>query len=116
LLDSTCDSIRVEGKAAGVPKNIRGGLRAIEAAGSYSSHHQHAVQSALPSANRSTGSEAHGAENLQQAIAKLREHSYSAVVVDQFLLESEPAESDQALEHLGTAIPVYVAVYPANSR
>jgi hypothetical protein len=47
-----------------------------------------------------------GAENLQQAIAKLREHSYWAAVVDQFLLENEPAESDQVLEHLGMAIPV----------
>ncbi|MGA9391281.1 MAG: hypothetical protein WBV69_12615 [Candidatus Sulfotelmatobacter sp.] len=56
----------------------------------------------------STGDEAHWAENLQQAIAKLREHSYSAVVVDQFLLENEPAESDQVLEHLGTAILVYL--------
>jgi hypothetical protein len=58
------------------------------------------------SVNQSTGSEAHWAENLQQAIAKLREHSYSAAVVDQFLLENEPADSDQVLEHLGTAIPV----------
>ena len=56
----------------------------------------------------STGDEAHWAENLQQAFARLREHAYSAVVVDQFLLENEPAESDQVLEHLGTAIPVYL--------
>jgi hypothetical protein len=30
------------------------------------------------------------------------------VVVDQFLVESEPEESDQIIEHMGTAFPVYV--------
>jgi hypothetical protein len=29
-------------------------------------------------------------------------------VIDQFLLENEPAESDQVIEHLGTAFPVYL--------
>ena len=57
----------------------------------------------IPPAN-----ETHWAENLQQAIARLREQTYSAVVIDQFLLENEPAESDQVLEHLDTAFPVYV--------
>lgn len=56
----------------------------------------------------STGLETHWAENLQQAVGHLREQAYSAVVVDQFLLENEPAESDQVLEHLGTAFPVYL--------
>jgi hypothetical protein len=56
----------------------------------------------------STGKETHWAENLQQAVARLREQSYSAVVIDQFLLENEPAESDQVLEHMGTAFPVYL--------
>ena len=56
----------------------------------------------------STGEETHWAENLQQAVARLREQAYSAVVIDQFLLENEPAESDQVLEHLGTAFPVYL--------
>ena len=56
----------------------------------------------------STGRETIWAGNLGQAIARLREQSYSAVVIDQFLLENEPAESDQVLEHLGTALPVYL--------
>src|SRR5438132_3611554 len=55
-----------------------------------------------------TGNETHWAENLPQAVARLREQSYSAVVLDQFLLENEPSESDQVLEHLGTAFPVYL--------
>jgi hypothetical protein len=55
-----------------------------------------------------TGEETHWAENLSQAVARLREQPYTAVVLDQFLLENEPAESDQVLEHLGTAFPVYL--------
>jgi hypothetical protein len=55
-----------------------------------------------------TGEETHWAENLSQAVGRLREQSYSAVVLDEFLLENEPSESDQVLEHQGTAFPVYV--------
>lgn len=55
-----------------------------------------------------TGYETHWAENLQQAVARLREQAYSAVILDQFLLENEPNESDQVIEHSGTAFPVYV--------
>jgi DNA-binding NtrC family response regulator len=55
-----------------------------------------------------TGIETHWAENLQQAVGRLREQAYSAVVIDQFVLENEPAESDQVLQHLDTAFPVYV--------
>jgi hypothetical protein len=50
--------------------------------------------------------ETHWAENLQKAVARLPEQAYSAVVIDQFLRENEPAESDQLLEHLGTAFPL----------
>ena len=56
----------------------------------------------------STQSETHWAENLQQAVGLLREQNYSTVVIDQFLLENEPAESDQVMAHLGTAFPVYL--------
>ena len=45
---------------------------------------------------------------LQDAVSHLREREYSAVVVDQFLLETEPDESEQMLQHLGGAFPVYV--------
>ena len=54
-----------------------------------------------------TGEETHWAAGLLQAAARLREQAYSTVVLDQFLLENEPAESDQVLEHLGTAFPRY---------
>ena len=48
------------------------------------------------------------AQTLQEAATRLREHSYSAAIIDQFLLETEPDESDQMIEHLGTAFPVYI--------
>lgn len=47
-------------------------------------------------------------QTLQQGVSCLRERFYSVVVIDQFLVESEPAESDQLLEHLDTAFPVHL--------
>lgn len=55
-----------------------------------------------------TGEETHWAQNAHAASTRLRQQSYSAAVIDQFLLETEPEESDQMLEHLGTAFPVYI--------
>ena len=55
-----------------------------------------------------TGIEATWAGNLQQALTRLREQTYSAAVIDQFILETEPDKSDQMFEHLGTALPVYI--------
>ena len=55
-----------------------------------------------------TSQDVYWAHDLQEASTRLREQSYSAAVVDQFLLETEPEESDQMIEHLGTAFPVYV--------
>ena len=48
------------------------------------------------------------AANLQQAGAQLRSQEFSAAVVDQFLVEAAPEESDTILQHLGAATPVYV--------
>ena len=45
---------------------------------------------------------------MQEAATGLRERPYSAAIIDQFLLESEPDESDQMIEHLGTVYPVYI--------
>jgi|SRR5437879_2686345 len=55
-----------------------------------------------------TGNETHWAQKLEDAASRLREQTYTAAVIDQFLLETEPEESDQTLEHLGTAFPVYI--------
>jgi len=42
------------------------------------------------------------------ANSHFRKTKVSAAVIDQFLLETEPDESDQMIEHLGTAFPVYL--------
>ena len=55
-----------------------------------------------------TGQQTLWAKSLQEAATCLREQTFSAVVIDQFLLETEPEESDLMIEHLGTAFPVYV--------
>lgn len=65
-------------------------------------------QECAASLKDATGEETHWAENLARGVARLREQAYSAVVLDQFLLENEPGESEQVLEHLGTAFPVYL--------
>lgn len=55
-----------------------------------------------------TGRDTHWAQSLQEAAGRLREETYSAAVIDQFLLETEPEESERMLQHLGTAFPVYI--------
>jgi len=45
------------------------------------------------------------AQNLQEAATRLREQSYTAAVIDQFLVETEPEESEQMIEPLGAAFP-----------
>lgn len=47
------------------------------------------------------------APSLRQAAAHLRAEEYSVVVLDQFLVEAEPEESDLVLQHVGSAVPVY---------
>ena len=65
-------------------------------------------QQCADSLQAATGEETRWAQNLQEAATRLREGSYSAAVIDQFVLETEPQESEQMLEHLGTALPVYL--------
>jgi len=55
-----------------------------------------------------TSQETQWVRTVQEAATRLREQPYSAVVIDQFLLETEPDESDSMIEHLGTAFPVYI--------
>jgi hypothetical protein len=55
-----------------------------------------------------TGEEITIAESLARATALLRAECYLAVVLDQYLLETEPDEAGTTIEHLGTAIPVQV--------
>jgi len=66
------------------------------------------IRECAQSLQSGTGRAVEVAATLQEAGCKLREREYAAVVIDQFLVEAEPDESDQILQHLGSAIPVYV--------
>ncbi len=47
------------------------------------------------------------APTLRQAATQLRSDEYSVVVLDQFLVEAEPEESELVLQHIGPAVPMY---------
>jgi hypothetical protein len=55
-----------------------------------------------------TGEEVAVAESLARAATLLRAEGYLAVVLDQYLVETEPHEAENTHEHLGTAILVQV--------
>jgi len=48
------------------------------------------------------------ASTLQQAAAQLRSGEYTAVVIDQFLVEAEPDQSELVMQHLGTAVALHI--------
>ncbi|MGB0117720.1 MAG: hypothetical protein WCF61_17170 [Terriglobales bacterium] len=58
--------------------------------------------------HNATGDEVVIAESMARATALVRAEEYLAVVLDQYLVETEPDESLTTIEHLGTAIPVQV--------
>jgi hypothetical protein len=66
------------------------------------------VQECADALQQATGETAHVATRLQEAITHLRAQEYSAVVVDQSLLDAEPDAGEMALQHMGTAMPVCV--------
>jgi hypothetical protein len=48
------------------------------------------------------------AESMRAASKLLRSGEYSALVVDQYLVDCDPAGAEVVLQHAGTAVPVYV--------
>lgn len=48
------------------------------------------------------------AATLSDAVRQLQEQEFSAVVMDQLLLDSEPDEAEVVFKHLGQAVPVYL--------
>jgi signal transduction histidine kinase len=65
-------------------------------------------QQCADSLQAATGEQTCWAKDLQAAIVLLREQTYSAAVIDQFLLETEPEEGENVIEHLETAFPVHI--------
>jgi signal transduction histidine kinase len=46
--------------------------------------------------------------DLPEAVVRLATQEFSAVVLDQLLLDAEPEEAEAVLKNLGSAVPVYV--------
>ena len=57
---------------------------------------------------RATNEEVEIASTLRQATVQVRAQEYEAVVIDQFLVDAEPDESDLLVQHVEGGIPVYV--------
>jgi hypothetical protein len=57
---------------------------------------------------QATGHPTQVANTLHSAIGSLRTQEYAAVVIDQFLLETELDECELMLTHLASAVPVYM--------
>ncbi len=47
------------------------------------------------------------AASLHDAVSQLQAHEFSAVVLDQLLLDAEPDDVETIFKHIGTAVPVY---------
>jgi hypothetical protein len=48
------------------------------------------------------------APSLADAVRQLQSQEFSAVILDQLLLDSEPDEAEVVFKHLGQAVPVYL--------
>lgn len=57
---------------------------------------------------RATNEQVEIASTLRQATVQVRAQEYEAVVIDQFLVDAEPDESDLLVQHVEGGIPVYV--------
>jgi hypothetical protein len=66
------------------------------------------AQACAEAVKRATSQEVVLASSLRQATAQLRMQEYEAVVIDQFLIDAEPDESELMLQHIDGGIPVYV--------
>src|SRR5215469_11241623 len=57
---------------------------------------------------QATGEQVEVAATLRHAATALHNGTYRCVVLDQYLLEAEPAETETLMQHLGLAMPVQV--------
>lgn len=65
-----------------------------------------AAQACADTLRQATSEEIVMAASLREASSLLRTESYLAVVLDQYLLETEPDETETVMRRLGTAIPL----------
>ena len=67
-----------------------------------------AAEECVEALRQATSEEIVMAASLAEAATLLRTESYLAVVLDQYLLETEPDETETVMRHLGTGIPLQV--------
>jgi hypothetical protein len=66
------------------------------------------AQACAEAIQRTTTESAQVATTFRRAATMLRAQEYSAVVIDESLLEREPAESETVLQHIGMAVPIHI--------
>jgi hypothetical protein len=65
------------------------------------------VQDCAKALQEVTGEEVQVAATLREAVIQLEAHEFSAVVLDQLLLDAEPDDVETIFKHIGAAVPVY---------
>ena len=65
------------------------------------------AQDCATALQESTREPAQVAATLRDAVTQLQANEFSAVVIDQLFLDTEPDGLDTILKHAGTAVPVY---------
>ena len=66
------------------------------------------AQACAEAIQRATTETAQITTTFRRAATMLRAQEYSAVVIDDSLLEREPAESETVLQHIGMAVPIHI--------
>jgi hypothetical protein len=66
------------------------------------------AQSCAEAIQQATTESAQVATTFRRAATQLWAQEYSAVVIDECLLEREPAERETVLQHIGMAIPIHI--------
>jgi hypothetical protein len=65
------------------------------------------VQDCAKALQEVTAEEVQVAATLREAVTQLQAHEFSAVVLDQLLLDAEPDDVETIFKHIGAAVPVY---------
>jgi len=66
------------------------------------------AQACAEAIQRATTETAQITTTFRRAATMLRAQEYSAVVIDESLLEREPAESETVMQHIGMAVPIHI--------
>jgi hypothetical protein len=65
-------------------------------------------QDCMAALRKAFGDQVQGAGTIKVAVSRLRQKEFTAVVLDQNLIDSDPAALETLVRHFGTATPVYI--------